>query len=61
MQKIELIIDPPSGWMHGFPKVVPGDLIHDSEKLSTWLVTNGYPEEDIDLALKYSRYWERPA
>lgn len=59
MQKTELIIDPPEGWMHGFPKVVPPDIIEHTELLSAWLVKNGYPEEHIELAIRYSRYWER--
>ena len=51
-----MIIDPPSGWMYGFPKVYD----HDSEveTFENWLIRNGYPEKDIELAQKYSRYWE---
>jgi hypothetical protein len=55
----ELIIDPPEGWKHGFPKILPEHLVGNTDGISTWLVENGYPEEDIELALKYSRYWER--
>ena len=58
-KRTELIIDPPSGWMHGFPKILPRDFLDDSDKLCEWLVQNGYPEEDLELALKHSRYWER--
>jgi hypothetical protein len=54
-----LIIDPPSGWQHGFPKILPQELVGNTEGLSEWLVANGYPEEDLELALKHSRYWER--
>lgn len=35
-------VDPPSGWMYGFPK------IWDSEKdkpIPEWLAENGYPEK----------------
>lgn len=59
MAKKELVIDPPSGWQHGFPKIVPQELVGNTEALSKWLVSNGYPEEDLELALKHSRYWER--
>lgn len=53
-----LTIDPPSGWRYGFPKILPDELVGNTEVLSKWLVSNGYPEEDLELALKYSRYWE---
>lgn len=46
-------IDPPSGWRYGFPKIIPDDITD----LRQWFLDNGYPEKDIDLALKYSRYW----
>jgi hypothetical protein len=57
MPKKELIIDPPEGWKHGFPKIIPQEFLGD--KLGEWLIANGYPEEDLEFALKYSRYWER--
>lgn len=53
-----LIIDPPSGWRYGFPKPVPEDFHTSDIDLSKWLIGEGYPESDIELALKYSRYWE---
>ena len=49
------MIDPPSGWMYGFPKELP-DGVKDLRK---WLVDNGYPEKDVDFAVKYCRYWEQ--
>lgn len=48
------IIDPPTGWKYGFPKPIPEDV----RDLRAWLVEQGYPECDLELALKYSRYWE---
>ena len=39
------MIDPPSGWMYGFPKVIPDEEDLD---INTWLVKNGYPQEEID-------------
>jgi hypothetical protein len=59
MPRKVLIIDPPEGWKHGFPRIMPQELVGNSEGLSEWLVANGYPEEDLELALKHSRYWER--
>jgi len=56
MRKV-LVIDPPSGWKYGFPKPVPKNHEKD-EVLSAWLIEQGYPEKDIEHALKYSRYWE---
>ena len=49
------IIDPPSGWRYGFPREyapLPGESFADT------LQRYGYPEADIGLAEKYSRYWE---
>lgn len=56
MTKSELVtfIDPPSGWMYGFPKILPDDV----EDLEEWLIDNGYPHDDIEMAMKYSRYWK---
>ena len=48
------IIDPPSGWKYGFPKVIPDEI----ENLEEWLFGEGYPFDLIPNALKYSRYWE---
>jgi hypothetical protein len=53
-----LIIDPPSGWMYGFPKAIPDDILCDTALFRAWLVQQGYPEQDVELAVKHSRYWE---
>jgi len=56
--------DPPSGWKYGFPKAIPESYIKrmltekDGSWLRDWLLEEGYPESDIELALKHSRYWE---
>lgn len=51
------IIDPPSGWKYGFPKVYD-----NPENLSTekWLVKHGYPESEFnkDGKVYYIRTWE---
>lgn len=50
-----LIIDPPSGWRYGFPKVLPKNV--KPENLRSWFVENGYPESEVDMAIKWSRSW----
>ena len=52
------IIDPPSGWKYGFPKLIPDDVINVRE----WLVEQGYPQELIDEFGEhfYCRYWDEP-
>ena len=44
-----IIVDPPSGWMYGFP----APLEEDYEQQ---LRNAGYPEKDIPMALEHSRY-----
>lgn len=56
---MSMVFDPPSGWMYGFPAVVPeGINVRDDEELTKWLISKGYPTKDIPLALKHSRMWE---
>jgi len=42
-------VDPPSGWMYGFP--APYEEDYEAQ-----LRRHGYPEKDIPLALRHSRY-----
>lgn len=35
-----IYVDPPSGWMYGFPKLWDGKT-----PIKVWLVENGYPEK----------------
>ena len=51
------IVDPPSGWRYGFPREIPSEVV-TAEDFKAWLLKNGYPEKDIELALEYSRIWE---
>jgi len=44
-----LLVDPPNGWMYGFPAPLEDDYEAQLRKA-------GYPEKDISLALEYSRY-----
>jgi hypothetical protein len=52
------IIDPPKGWLYGFPKPIPEDRKKDS---LVWLVEQGYPQSIIDELGEYfyCRYWEQ--
>ena len=54
-----LMIDPPSGWRYGFPKVIPEERRNDS---LVWLVEQGYPQSIIDDLNEYfyCRYWTEP-
>lgn len=49
------MIDPPSGWLYGFPKEMPL-FVTDTR---AWLVANGYPQKEIDEYGDnfYCRYW----
>jgi len=51
-----MMCDPPSGWKYGFPKPIPEDV----EDVLQWLVSEGYPQVEIDKMSKhfYCRYWE---
>ena len=44
MAKVKMI-DPPSGWRYGFPKVLPEGVTDTM----AWLVENGYPQKEIDV------------
>lgn len=52
------MIDPPSGWKYGFPKVLPDPK---PENVLQWLISNGYPQSEIDSCGQhfYCRYWEQ--
>jgi len=54
-----LMIDPPSGWRYGFPKIIPPE--HQSRTLE-WLVEQGYPQKLIDqLGDNFCcHYWNEP-
>lgn len=57
MKKI-LIYDPPSGWKYGFPKAVPKNVWEGKNgEFKKWILEQGYPEKDVDFALKYGRTW----
>ena len=41
-------VDPPSGWMYGFPKIMPESVAEGKVKFYDWLVSEGYPQKLID-------------
>lgn len=47
------MIDPPSGWKYGFPKE-----LKDGVSYRQLLKDSGYPENNIQFAMLYSRQWE---
>jgi hypothetical protein len=47
------LIDPPSGWQHGFPRQFRPE--YPNQSLESWLRGTNYPSKDIPLALKHSR------
>lgn len=55
--RIVTMIDPPSGWQYGFPKVLPNNQLH---RVNEWLVEQGYPQKIIDEfdGRLPCRYWE---
>ena len=44
-----LLVDPPSGWMYGFPAPLEDDYEAQLRKA-------GYPEKMINFAIQHSRY-----
>lgn len=46
------MIDPPTGWLYGFPKVYNPE---EGENLTDFLIRHHYPEKDVYFALKYMR------
>ena len=53
------MVDPPSGWKYGFPKPIPRNCIGNDMEFRKYLTENGYPDSMLDMASKYSRYWEQ--
>ena len=55
--KTVTMIDPPRGWIYGFPKPIPKDCQH---RTIAWLVENGYPQSEIDSYgdYFYCRYFQ---
>jgi hypothetical protein len=52
-QKNYLIVDPPAGWIFGFPKVVYDEDVYNKDP-EAWFYNNGYPKH---LKPDYIRTW----
>ena len=50
--KKKLLIDPPSGWMYGFPDYW---IQEDHGSMEDFLRLKKYPEKDIQFALEHMR------
>ena len=51
------MIDPPKGWLYGFPKEIPEDI----DNTTQWLIKNGYPEKlikDFGTAFYVRGWWK---
>ena len=48
--KTKTMIDPPSGWMYGFPKQLPEPPPEDYQ---AWMIQEGYPAELIESLGQY--------
>ena len=48
-----ILIDPPSGWMYGFPKIIKLGATPDEKK--KLMLDSGYPEKDLEFALRHMR------
>jgi hypothetical protein len=47
-------VDPPTGWMYGFPAIYDG-----KQPLRDWIESKGYPMKDWDdWARNYVRVWK---
>lgn len=44
-----VFVDPPEGWRYGFPAFLQDDYVQQ-------LKDAGYPDKDIPMALKHSRF-----
>lgn len=60
---MKTIVDPPSGWMYGFPKEftfqsnTKNTRAYEGE-LHEWFLEQGYPQKLIDQGmLNHCRYW----
>lgn len=56
-----LFIDPPSGWMYGFPKQAPKNLDQMSqEEVNEWLIANGYAKEAVEYWVNSPKFGRVP-
>lgn len=50
----QVMWDVPTGWLYGFPKLIPHDA--DDDYMTQLLRDSKYPEKDIEFAMKHSRF-----
>jgi hypothetical protein len=49
MKEYVTMIDLPSGWKYGFPKVTPSKFeTFTNEQRKEWMISEGYPEKELD-------------
>lgn len=58
---IGVLVDPPSGWKYGFPKMAPYPL---PDNMVEWVIENGYPREEVlslneHFWIRYSEIYEQ--
>lgn len=57
---VKYIIDPPDGWMYGFPKVCPVEVYEGSdEDIRAWIIEQGYPKANAYASWFYYRTWRQ--
>lgn len=56
-QTSKRMLDPPSGWLYGFPKRIPS-YVSTAKDMYEWLKEEGYPEHQITWAMQYCRMWD---
>lgn len=55
---ISVSVDPPSGWKYGFPRDIDLKTYQSKDSsLRKWLVSNGYPKEEVEFAMNHLRMW----
>lgn len=53
-----IVVDPPSGWRHGFPREIDREVFDDPDKFRELLKDSGYGDDELDFACSYVRCWE---
>lgn len=49
-----IMVDPPSGWRYGFPKLKEDT---DTRTTEQWLIDEGYPKDQAKFASENCRWW----
>lgn len=51
---MKTMVDPAHGWLYGFPKEIPEDVLM-SGLMHPWLLEQGYPEEYLKYPIRMWR------